>query len=267
MKPNLSISLIKSLRAIDLNEACAARIKAIQIDKIYDPSLVEEQSAMKLGQYIEYVLTGAKLRDGSIPQAKTTKTGLAAEYARVEAYKPIWEDELKINNFTEIVTSLQMEYDYMGNNLKCIADVTCKQGEKHVIIDIKSTGFIDNKWEKYGWVEIEKKPEIYAQAVFYVYLYFKLFGVIPDFYFSVFSTGTKPHAKLLKIIIPFDIDEICSKVEHSVDYALSLLEYQNAIGWPSSQNYAHCLDCGWAACDKRLKSPKIQVVELFNIKF
>jgi len=267
-KPNISVSLIKSMRNIDLSETCPARVKAIQIDKIYDPKDHEPQDAMKLGQYFEYLLTGATLRDGTIPQAEMTKAGkMAAAYENVQCHKATWEDIVKGNKYIALQTSVLLEANYKGYNLKGIADVVCLQGDKPVIIDIKSTGFIDNKWEEYGWVNIENKPAIYSQAVFYMYLYHRIHGVLPDFYFAVFSTGKTGDAKLLKMNIPYEIEQLYKDVESSVDYAISLIEYQEAIGWPSSENFNHCIKCGWDACTLRLRSPKAKSIELINLKF
>jgi hypothetical protein len=265
MKPNLSISLIKSLNSIELGGYCGWLFKAIYIDKIHETT---SSDAMKLGQYLEYLLTGATLRDGSIPKAETTQKGeLTANYKNVQSHKETWENIIKVNNFHDLNVSVLLEYKYKGWNLKGIADVIAIREGQAAIIDIKCTGKIDDKWSEYGWEEIHKKPNLYGQAVYYTYLYYRLFNAIPEFYFSVFSSVKSGAAKLLKIEIPYEIDEVCNKVEASLDYAISLLEYQTVLDFPSTDKFMLCQECSFVNCSKRLYSPKPEITSLFNIKF
>jgi len=161
-----------------------------------------------MGHWFEYKCTGQGDRNGNIPEAKTLKSGkLSASYQRMLS---------QVDNFKRIIDFYGFEITdtgYVFNNpyYGGIADVIANKDGKKCIIDIKSSGLIDNKWSDFGW-HIEKfdTPDsdsafnILIQAIHYKYLA-KLEWDIDDcpFYFMVFSTTNEVDC----IVYEIEIDE------------------------------------------------------------
>jgi len=110
MRPyNISNSLIKAIDEYALGEmadSCGKQLKAIYLDKTAE---LHPSDAMKLGQYFEFLATGAKLRDGSEPQPVTIKSGdLSADYKRCGQQAAHFKTQMKYYGFEIIDTGVKL---------------------------------------------------------------------------------------------------------------------------------------------------------------
>ncbi len=109
---------------------------------------------MKLGLYFEYLCIGSLNRDGTVPEmvlTSTNKTNAGTKHL-IE----------QVKNFQKIVNKHKITWQKEDINKLWVVDKGRYRIEGHpdlpaemnkipVIIDLKSTGLIDDKWKPYGW--------------------------------------------------------------------------------------------------------------------
>jgi hypothetical protein len=260
--PKLSQSLIKQLYKYKLHEECGLRIEAQYINGIQFPS----SEVQELGNYFEYIATGQLPRDNHVPMPKTLKNGnLPIEYQRMEAQK---------DNFVRLMNRLNFEIEQTGfvfTNPKYsgIADIialdknikTKDKYKNRIIIDLKTSGLLNDKWNQYGWADesIEEKWDLLIQAVHYKMLAKYEWGIedIP-FYFMVFSNKNDWEYKVFKI----EVDE-STKQQHynNLNNIKTFLDEIMQKGWKAYPDYKVCKDCPLSMpCQYFEDTPKIKEV-------
>ena len=261
--PKLSQSLVKALYKYKLKEECGLRIKASYIDGINFPST----EAQELGNYFEYKATGQLPRGGHTPEAVILKSGKPnIDYERMDR---------QVENFKQIMKRLNFEIEQTGfkfTNPKYdgTADIIAIDknvkstilNNKRIIIDIKTTGLINDKWSPYGWADesIEEKWDLTIQAIHYKMLARYEWGVddIP-FYFIVFSTKNDWEYKVFKINVDVDtMTQHYNNLQNIKVYLDSILEN----GFQANPKYSLCRECPLQdTCPSFIDAPKI--VEVF----
>ena len=202
--PKLSQSLVKELYKYKLKEECGLRVEAKYVTKSVDfPS----SEAQELGNYFEFKATGQLPRDGHTPEPILLKTGKPSiDYQRMDA---------QVENFKRIMKRLNFSVEQTGftfTNPKYsgIADIiahdnnikTKVANKKRIIIDLKTSGLLHDKWSEYGWADesIEEKDGLMIQAIHYKLLAKYEWGIedIP-FYFIIFSSKNDWEYKIFKV--------------------------------------------------------------------
>jgi CRISPR/Cas system-associated exonuclease Cas4 (RecB family) len=255
-KIKISQSLMKTLFNYKIKEECGLVLKAKYIDGKSFPS----SPAMELGNYFEYICTGALTRDGRTPVAETLKSGkLTTPYERINKQKETFDAIMKEYDF-EIK---HKGYVFQKSKYSGIADIIAydKINKRNIIIDIKTSGLINDKWSNYGWHEdsIENKDELLIQAVHYKMLYEEEFGEanVP-FYFFVFSTQNDWEAKIFEI----EVSET-SIHTHKLNLinAEAFFESEHKNGWKAYPSYEKCKFCPLKdECTSALSVPKAKKV-------
>ena len=247
---NISFSLIKAFDEVESKERCPLQFYKQYITKEYE---TEPTEPMRMGQYLEYLFTGQLPRSKEIPQPKTTKTGLSTDYQRIVEHKERWEDLVKHYKITDIVPGIETVTLLDDKiSVKTVEDVRCKVNGKESIIDIKCSGLIRDKWQETGWEEIERKPKLYRQGFMYCYNYKKTTGILPDFYFAVFSPKSDDY-RLIQLDFVYDGAEeiIFEEIENKVRYTKEMIDSYIDMGFHGSKNYSHCKNCGIENCAYR----------------
>lgn len=260
--PKLSQSLVKSLFKYKNDEECGLRIEAQYINGESFPS----NEVQELGNYFEYICTGALPRDGHTPQPKLLKTGKpTTAYQRMDKQK---------ENFDRIMKSYNLEVEKTGfafTNPKYsgIADIIALDknvkskdvNKKRVIIDLKTSGLINDKWSPYGWANesIEEKWDLLIQAVHYKMLAKYEWGIedIP-FYFMVFSNKNEVECKIFEI----NIDDT-TRLQHyqNLERVKKFLDLCIKEGWKAKPDLMRCDVCPMnTGCLYQLEVPTIQKV-------
>ncbi len=261
---NISNSLIKVIDEYALGEsgdACGTQLKAIYLDKA---AVISPSSAMKLGQYFEFKATGAKLRDGSEPQPELLKSGdFSAEYKRVLQQAAHFQIEMKYYGFKIISVGETWEYEFEGLNIKGIIDVLAKDRKgNELIIDLKYSGLLDDKWNETGW-DKEKLPtrrKLISQPKLYSWLSLKKFGKIYPFYFFLHSSTNPIDRKIYKINVGKE-DALCEEIEKLIRFTDDTIQYHLLSGFESRPYYKRCLECPLlATCKDAITLPKIEEI-------
>lgn len=278
---NISQSLVKSLYDYSEGKLCGLQFEAQYIKKIpFPPSAVQ-----KVGNYFEYMCTGAIPRDGKIPEperkkdkiekiitkGKKLKNGnrakdkiekkvipgeLAASYARMAIQADRFKRTIKSHGIKILKTGAELKY----TNKKGVTDVLARIDGKEAIIDIKSSGLIGNKWEDLGW-DIDALPEkdkIMIQPVFYKWLWRKIYGRDIPFYFLVFSNTNEYDCLFLEVVI--DEDRF-SQFEKALEKVEKMLNKNMTEGFKAYPDVKECADCPLKkTCPSFIDIPLLQTV-------
>lgn len=252
MSYNISNSLMQAYRSYKNGETCGLFFRAVYIDKICTTPTTDAQA---LGQWFEFSCTGQKPRSGVEPKPETTQKGeLTAPYKKmseqIENLKAIYKEFFNDCKFGVEVNYLQDQVNY-----KAIFDVQ----HPKMIRDIKTSGFIDNKWEKYGWVEIEKKPLV-EQGYFYIWITYKTTGKILPFYYDVFSTANGIDCKVFKIVVS---EEWLKEYEARLMGEVNLLKFDVATGLEELPEMKRCKTCPlFDGCNYKKLTPDEIIIQL-----
>ncbi len=255
-KIKMSQSLMKMLFKYKIKEECGLVLKAKYIDNISFPST----SAQELGNYFEYICTGALPRDGHTPEPVLLKSGkLSTPYARMEKQKETFDAIMKAYD----LKVKHKGYVFRKSKYSGIADVLAydKVNKRNIIIDIKTSSLLNDKWSDWGWHQdsIEMKDELLIQAVHYKMLYEEEFGEenVP-FYFFVFSTQNDWEVKIYEIEVA---DDTLHTHKMNLENAVAYFESENKKGWTAYPTYEKCLKCALKSeCKESLEVPKSQNV-------
>jgi CRISPR/Cas system-associated exonuclease Cas4 (RecB family) len=255
--PKISQSLIKSLAKYRNDEECGLVLEHIYIKGQW----LHSSKAQELGNYFEYICTGGLPRDKHIPEPKLLKTGKPSiEYARMDKQKENFEAMMYEYGFEIEHTG----YEFTNPKYSGIADIIAKDvnnKKQRVIVDIKTSGLLNDKWSPYGWADesIEEKWDLLLQAIHYKMLAKYEWGIedIP-FYFFVFSTKNDTDCKAFEIIV----DE-STRFQHlnNLSNIKTYLDSQLELGFKPKPKYSRCQNCGLAdTCLHKVNVPIPQKV-------
>jgi|TARA_R110001599_G_scaffold171331_5_gene361990 hypothetical protein len=260
--PKLSQSLVKSLYNYKIGEECGLKIEASYINGINFPAT----EVQELGNYFEYICTNQLPRDGHTPVAKLLKTGKpTTSYLRMDKQKENYLNIMKSYNLKVEKTGFVFtnpKYSGIADIIALDKNIKSKDKNKQrVIIDIKTSGLINDKWSPYGWANesIEEKWDLLIQAVHYKMLAKYEWGIedIP-FYFMVFSNKNEVECKIFEI----NIDE-ATKFQHyqNLENIKKYLDQIMKTGWEAKPELMRCSKCPMNdTCLYQLEVPKIQKV-------
>jgi hypothetical protein len=213
---SISKSFITSYWDYRRGDKCGILFRDVDILK---NASIESTPPMMLGNYFEYLATGQVNRDGSVPEMPQTKTkkptaDAVRMMAQAKRFKKLVEEKGIV--IKETGTTLIHERD--GYRVKGVLDVLCdmpEYGQENVILDLKSSGLIGNKWEDYGWKAdtLNQRDKLTIQVVAYKYLMWKCKDIEDaPFYFAIHSSAN-------------DIDSLFWEVEvENFAYAMSEFE-------------------------------------------
>lgn len=259
--PKISQSLMKNLEDYAEGKQCGLKFKAMYLEgKSMPPT-----EAMALGNWFEYIASGQLPRDGVVPEAVRLKSGkLSTKYLRMEKQAENYHNLLSAHGFDVISTGHTFKKNKKATG---ICDVIARKDGKSCIIDIKSSGMLDNKWEELGWGldGLEYKSKIMIQAVHYTILAEEEFGEPIDFYFAVFSTTNDTDFILVKVII--EEDTIAQHIK-DIDTTIDFLETADKTGYRPSSSYRECSKCFLnESCPEALKTAEINTKYYSNTKY
>lgn len=243
--PKISQSLMKALYQYKTDNYCGLVLEHIYIKGKHLPYT----KSQKWGYYLEYICTGALPPTKEIPEPELLKTGEPnMYYARLHKHK---------ETFDTIMNHYGFEIDKIGyefNNPKYsgVADIiaidtnlkTSVKNKKRIIIDLKTSSLINDRFSDYGWSEksIDKKYELLLQSIHYKMLAKYEWGIedIP-FYFFVFSTKNENECKVYKI----DVAE-STRHQHlrNLNNTKIYLDEQLKKGFKAKPDFIRCGNCG-----------------------
>jgi hypothetical protein len=282
IKLNISQSLLKAIYEYAEGRLCGLQFEAQYIKKIPFPS----GGVQKLGNYFEYLCTGALPRDGKIPEperkkgkiekviikkGKKLKNGkrakdkieekiilgeLTAPYARMVIQAERFKRTVKAHGIKILKTGLELKYQ----DKKGVADILAQVDGEEAIIDIKSTGLIGNRFDDMGWDvnALSEKDKIMIQPVFYKWLWRKLYGKDIPFYFTVFSNTNEYDCLFIKVVI--DEDRF-PQLENVMRNSSKMLDKFIEEGFKAIPDVKECADCPInKTCKSFTDIPLLQIV-------
>lgn len=174
----ISQSMLKSYMEYLYGEQCGELFNRQYVTKDID---VPPSDAMLLGRYFEYKCTGYKNPDEPTPEPKLTRAGEpTAPYKRANEHA---------ERFHEICIEHGIKIKTVGRKIKrdgltCVIDVEAEYNGEDIIIDLKYSGRVNDKWDKHGWHldSFDQKFLQHIQPMHYAFMTGKRF-----FYF-VFSS-------------------------------------------------------------------------------
>jgi hypothetical protein len=167
----------------------------------------------------------------------------------------------------EEVNGLKATFDIIAVSEKDIYDenniLRIKSGQKF-IIDIKTTGLLDDKWNDYGWNldTLNQKHKIILQPIHYKYITELKYGERFPFIFLLFSnTNEKDYRAIF-----FDItDEDIKYHKEFIIKSVKWLEYYLKNGFEPKPSLLRCSNCPLkAGCKHFMAVPKITYFQLNN---
>lgn len=235
------------------NTLCGLVFEAKYIKKTLftDPS-----DSQKEGIYFEYLCTSSLPKNGQVPQPERTLKGeLTASYKRAEQAAAFFKDIVAHYGITIKKVGYKLENDLMEGLL----DIWAEWDGNDVIIDLKYSGLLDDKWNDLGW-DLERLPQKHntmRQAVHYKMLVRDILKKDADFYFFVFNSKQPDDMKI--ILSTIDDDKFYFH-EQDVLRIKSEIEKEIAIGFKARPDYRSCKDCTMTDCKFRASYPLIHQV-------
>lgn len=260
-KFNLSYSLINAFWEYSRGENCGVLYKAIYLDKTH---IRPPSEAMQIGIYGEYKMTGQLPRSKEIPLPALTKKGdITAKYKHVEGQvinynNAIQKYDVKIKETGKVVEMQKKRYRVKG-----IFDLFVEIDKKPVIIDIKLTGLIDDKWNDYGWAteKIIWKKHIILQAKMYKLLGRELGIEDCTFQYWIFANNNPIDFKILEMNIPPDmINELDADLEGIYDTISFQYEMDTFEPIPDVRR---CSNCPIIDCKYKIIVPNVEIVKIY----
>lgn len=261
-KFNLSYSLINAFWEYSRGNGCGVAFCAIYLDKTHE---TKKTDIMLSGLRYEYDAIGSLTRDGKIPeQVLTSKDKPNANTKHlikqvinfeniVKHYKITWKKE-DINQLWKIDMG---KYILEGH-----PDLPAEMDGVPVIIDLKTTGMIDNKWDDYGWAKqkVIYRKDVKLQSEIYQLLYFKLKNIEADFYFDLFANNNPDKCGIY--CLEFDIDKI-KALETELDKIYSVISFQYEMGFEATPEKERCQDCPLnKTCEHFTNVPEIVTISI-----
>lgn len=227
--------------------------------KKYVDGLEEEPTKpQNLGNWFEFICTGQLPRDGKEPIPPTLKSGkLPTDYIRMEKQAENYKSLMDHHGFKILNTGHSFN---THDTLTGISDVMAEKDGKLCVIDIKSTGLIDDLYTPYGWglERIEEKPDLLIQAIQYTVLARHEFDRDVDFYFAIFSTKNENKYRLIKVDVS---QEAIDNHERETEFASIKFKEAEENGYKSAPSYDRCSNCSLKSeCLEAVKIPEIVTI-------
>ena len=223
-----------------------------------------------LGHYFEYLCTGALAKgESEAPKPDYNKKGELASDFELAKKQSVFFNELNTKFGIKLVSAGDkvIADDKWIGTLDILAEwesisnyIDFEFGEdnpkKLVIIDLKYSGLLDDKWSEFGWHTdtLAKKQGTMLQAKHYKFLFWKKYGFNPPFLFFVFDAKEVGKVKIINV----DIDD-WELQQHEVflEKAKKYFEHQLEIGFEPKPKYENCIKCqyaGWCTFKKTVPS-------------
>jgi hypothetical protein len=248
----ISQSMMKSYTDYKNGKECGLLFKAKYIDKNVE---TEPSPSMKEGIYFEYLATGALPRTGITPQPeRDSKGNITTAYKRIQAAAELFKKIIKHHK----IKILKVGYVVSTEDMTGILDIWAEWNGEKVVIDLKYSGLLDDKWNELGWEteSLPMKDSIMIQGVHYKILIQEALNIedVP-FYYFVFNSKDETDMKIIRQNV--DPDKL-------VFHKQIVLSVKNSIkqeikkGFKAYPDYRKCKECPlFDTCNVRHSVPEI----------
>lgn len=267
----ISQSLIKSWISYQEEKLCGLQVEA----RYFKGLKLPKTDVQRKGNYLEYLCTGEPDRDGNIPEPDILKSGTNKGEPTEEYQKVISQAE----NFKKAMAKYEVEileknFILQYGEYEGIADIiaTTNFGPNglrlpepaNIIIDIKGTGLLYDKWQEYGWYEesLQYKAAMLLQSVHYPWLALKQWGEQMRFQYWVFSMSNRVDYEIFEILLEPDRMQ---KHEAWLQAFRDQLDLENRMGWTARPSVSRCASCPLKdSCQHFMDVPRVKTIYLPN---
>jgi len=264
-------SLVKDLVKYQKKELCGLIFQNKWVLKQYGKGT----KSNSLGHYFEWLCTGALAKgEEEAPKPEYTKKGELTADFQVAQKQAVYFKEVISNYGIELLTAGEkvIAEDTWVDTIDIKArwnsvfddDLIFKDAnnpENIVIIDLKYSGLLEDKWSEFGWHNdfLHKKEGTMLQAKHYKFLFWKKYGYNPPFFFFVFDNKHERECKIIYV----DISEKDLELhEIFLNKAKVYLERQIEKGFLPIPRYDMCKSCAYSQwCSFKKEIPPIVVVK------
>lgn len=259
-KLRISPSLIKKYLEYRDKKVCGEWFLNEYIDKVdYKREYTEAQL---MGIRFEYEVTGAIPRYWKEPptQMLTPSTGkVSTKQKQVDFHVKLCKETFEAEKIQIIDHSWVMQYDRGTYDLKQINDIFALKDGVECFIDLKTSGFLYNKWEDYGWAKetLPKRRGLLIQAAVAKILARDCLHIedIPFYYYIASTTPKSEDAELFEIV--FDTKALLGYEDIVEDVGTSVF-FESDLGFTPYPNMRECRKCQFQnICDHKQLTPKI----------
>lgn len=228
-----------------------------------------------LGHYFEYLCTGALAKgESEAPKPEYTKKGELSADFELARKQSIFFHELMTKYGIKLISAgdkvladekwigtldILAQWESIGNYIDF--EFGEDNPEKKVIIDLKYSGLLEDKWSEFGWNTdtLPKKQGTMLQAKHYKFLFWKKYGFNPPFLFFVFDTKEVGKVKVINVDIE---DWELEQHEVFLEKAKKYFEHQMKIGFEPKPKYDSCIKCKYANwCNFKVTTPPVITIK------
>jgi len=270
-KMYINQSLVKDLVKYQNNDLCGLVFTNKWIYNQYGSGT----KSNNLGHYFEYLCTGALAKgESEAPRPDFNKKGELSTDFEIAKKQSVFFKELIGKYGIELISAgdkVLADDKWIGTldilaKWESISDyIDFEFGEdnpdKRVIIDLKYSGLLEDKWNEFGWNSdtLAKKQGTMLQAKHYKFLFWKKYGFNPPFLFFVFDAKEVGKVKFINIDI-----ETWELEQHEVflEKAKKYFEYQMEKGFEPKPKYEICIKCQYANwCSFKATIPSVITIK------
>jgi len=232
---------------------------------LFPPTLTQ-----KLGNWFEFCCIGATTKSKDVPQPVYLKDGktLSAPYQKMEKQVANYKKFMDFYGIKVIEIQSKWIVDGLEGTLDCLCEATKDIKDKignviinageQFIMDIKTTGLLDDKWSDYGWEldNLSNKEKIIRQPLHYKYLSILKYGYEMKFLYLLFSTTNEDDFR--SILFHSDSDHI-ELHKAFIAWSVQWLKHFIKVGFDPNPDVSRCADCPIkVGCKHFAYVPKIQ---------
>lgn len=263
----ISQSLVKDRRKVLRGELCPRIFRSKWIDRDWKD---EPSEAMRAGQCFEYWATGQKNYHDEIPQPDVVYAGkpnqkLASAFEKAYIQAERFKEYCEEIGITDIVSGRRA----ISGDLRATIDIEANLKGVPVVIDLKYSGLIGNKWEELGWYEevnfMSKRTEISftpEQAEYHgIQVWFNTELTGKPFYFWIFSSGKDEDSRLVEVTLaPETRERFANEVNQTREWLESELS-RGERGFFPRPKLTECRTCP-LPCFMRAKAPYVEQITI-----
>lgn len=275
-KFTISQSFMKDMKSYLAARTCGEVIESKYVRKDFPD---QQSEAMKLGSYFEYILTGAPMRDGTIPKPSfmiskikdkkklkgnedKTDEWIITQYnfgidEMYDGYRMAHRNAVRVKQMMKDmgITIKATQVHVVDGKYDGHLDVIADYNGEEVTIDIKYSGLIEDKWNEMGWMMTPEQIEYHkVQAVHYTGI-----GKRPMYYLICSSTNEDQIKFIRMTVDDFAIEQ------HFInaDELYKRFDYDKKIGFNIYPEYTRCKTCAlFSRCSFKTQIPKVEVVHI-----
>jgi hypothetical protein len=235
----------------------------------------EGSKSNKLGHYFEYLCTGALAKgETNPPEAEYTKKGELTSEFKLAKEQSVFFHQLMTKFGIKLISKgdkviaddkwvgtldILAQWESIGNYIDF--EFGEDNPEKKIIIDLKYSGLLEDKWSEFGWHTdtLSKKQGTMLQAKHYKFLFWKKYGFNPPFLFFIFDTKDVGKVKIINVDIE---DWQLEQHEEFLEKAKRYFEYQLEKGFEPKPKYEHCIKCKFSTwCQFKIDTPIVITIK------